>query len=636
MKPTPREVAKRLRLMSAILICTCIVILITLLYFQLYRAQFFLDHSRRNFVRYEKVISLRGAIVDRFGKPLATNRPIAQLIWRGSGFRKLTDDQRATLRQIGTILELDLENDVDLATAERYGNEYIIADDLSFERLSMIVEQLPTNPNLIISSSSTRFYPYKTVACHVVGYFRDTPQQKAGTMGLERIFEEELQGRLGAREKLVNARGQSLAYREIQKAEAGKSLQTTVDFTIQSIAEDLFDEDHAGVVIVMDPYMGDLLSVVSRPSFDPNMFVGPINRDVWNRCKEQKPFINRAFNACYPPASIFKLVVTVAALEEKIITPKSTWVCTGEMHFGDRTYHCSRKRKDGGHGVVDFEEAVAKSCNIPFFEIGRRTTIDVLARYARMFGLGQPTGIIFPEKSGLVPTASWKLKQFHEPWRQGETLLAAIGQTYFLVTPLQIARAIGGIYTGALVRPRMLLDEQVQVTPVAISESTRDFIKVSTAKTITRGTGVYLSQLKEIKICGKTGTAQTSTLAKRDLGKKYLEHGWFVCYAQYKDYDPIVLVILAENVGSSRIATRMAKEFFVRYCAYKDGKPIPPKNPIQYVDESARKALAAERINVARQTATDEHAAHDAEPEATGTAAPEPQVQIPESAPAPK
>lgn len=581
-KPSSHHLSRQLRFLSVAIILISSAIFGVLIYFQIYRGEHFNRTSQKNCLRHKTVDSLRGAILDRHGKALATNRPVTTLLWRGSGNKQFNESQTATIKRLRTILGIDSIPEEALLIFEKRGEECIVCADLPFEQLSCIMEQCPLSNNLTIKTDSMRFYPYATLGCHVIGYFRGAPAGQntfgqgtfgQGTFGLERMYEEQLRGEPGEFAVVVNASGQSLESRNIKEARDGSVLETTLDFDMQSIAEGLFSEDQSGALIVMDPRDGGLLAVVSRPGFDPNMFVGPVDDETWQRCIETKPFINRAFSACYPPASLFKLVTTTAALEEGIATPQSCWYCTGSIMLGNSEFHCNRDKI--GHGALTFEEAIAQSCNIAFYDIGKRISIDRLAHYAQLYGLGAPTGISLPERSGLIPTSGWKKRTLHEPWWQGETVQVCIGQAYATITPLQAARMVGSIFTGNLVTPRILAHEPVTKKELPFAVSTRKFIQKAMKSAIAHGTGRTLCSLKNMEIYGKTGTAQTSHRSKHELGGEYLPHGWFAVYARYKEYDPIVLVIMVEHAGSSSVAAAMAKRFFIKYCQLLDGPNIP-------------------------------------------------------------
>ena len=310
----------------------------------------------------------------------------------------------------------------------------------------------------------------------------------------------------------------------------------------------------------MDPENGDLQAVVSRPSFDPSLFLESISNQTWHELQKNNPFINRALNP-YPPGSIFKLVTVSAALESKLLDPERMWHCKGYVIFSNRKYWCHHR---WGHGELNTIQAVAQSCNVLFYEIGKRIDIDLLAQYAHKFGLGEPTGTLFPERKGIVPSREWKDETKGEPWWPGETLSVTIGQSFLLSSPLQIARMIASIFTGYLVKPRILQHEPIESVPLTMKQETIDFLQRSMKWVVKRGTGKRVN-VKDIKIYAKTSTAQISDFSKRKLGTEFLEHAWFVAYVQYKEYKPLVLVILIENAGTSKVATLIAKQFLLEY-----------------------------------------------------------------------
>lgn len=566
-------VGQRLKPVVALLCALTFGVISMLYYMQIQHTDFFFTRSTKNFLRHESITSLRGAILDCHGKPLATNRPVTSLTWHGTGNKQFSDEQTMLLKALEFVTEgalSEIETNKELRQAERLSKEYVLLKDISFEQLSKIFEQIPHNENISITTSYTRLYPHGTCAAHVLGYFREHNDNK-NRSGLEHLFEEQLRGVPGTLEKTIDSIGKNLKLREITKALQGKNIVTTLDFDLQSIAESIFPEGESGCFIIMDPHTGALRVCMSRPTFDPNIFLKPISDTEWKALQTNRPFHDR-LSAEYPPASLCKIITTAAGLEEGIITTDKSWFCNGKIDFGDRCYLCHR-HEFGGHGAVkNIEEALAYSCNIPFYEIGKRISIDTLASYAEKFGLGKKTGTILPEKKGLIPTTEWKRKTYGEPWWQGETLNCAIGQGPFLVTPLQMARMFGGICTGLLVKPRILEEEALEMQPLKISSHTLRFLRQSLRMTITTGTGSIMNKLQDITIHAKTGTAQTSHRSKRELGKEFLEHAWFVGFAYYKDYDPFVIVIFIENVGSAKFATRVAKKFFIEYCKLMDQK----------------------------------------------------------------
>ncbi|MBT3455708.1 hypothetical protein HN446_01460 [bacterium] len=379
-------------------------------------------------------------------------------------------------------------------------------------------------------------------------------------MGIEKLFNDSLKGESGELLRTINSLGRNLKEKEIKKALAGQDLHLTLDLKLQKLAEKHFPETKKGAFILMDSFSGALKVIVSRPSFNPNIFLDSIISNDWKKIQETQPFINRAFDSCYPPASIFKLITVSAALEEKIITQDSTWNCKGFFRFGKSNLRCRAK-----HGSLTTELAVAHSCNILFYEIGKRMNIDTLAHYAHTFGLGKKTNILFSEKKGLIPTYNWKIEYKGERWWKGETLSVAIGQSFLLTTPIQIARMVASIASGSLVNPRILEKETIIKQPLKISEKTRAFLNQSMRTASTEGTGKRLNNIENLTIFAKTGSAQTSELSKRKLGDKYLEHGWFVANIFYKNEKPITLVVIVENAGGSRIPVNITKKFLIEY-----------------------------------------------------------------------
>ncbi len=546
------------------------IIVARLLYLQVYCCDYFMLRSQKNFIRYETVNCPRGSIKDVNGNFLATNRPVTVVYWQGTGNYALSYDQLQLLQSLeritGTIVTSGPLFD-DIVRSERRNKKIVLMHDIDFSVLSKLSEAFSRHENLVIDVHFKRFYPYNTCASHVVGYLGNIRVLANGKLGLEKIFDEDLCGKQGSLRTIVNSTGRKISDIELEKALTGRDITTTINIDIQMIGEKVFPDYQVGSLIIFNPIDGAIVALVSRPNFDPNIFLDPISVDTWQQMQENNPFLNRVFDASYPSGSIFKLVTISAALEHNIIPIDSLWTCKGYTLFGKRKYWCARR---AGHGEISIEKAVAVSCNAPFFEIGKKIDIDLLAEYAYKFGLGKKTNIIFPEKVGLIPNREWKFDCKGEQWWPGETLSVTIGQSFLLVTPIQIARMIAAIFTGYLVSPRLLVDEPVITAPLDIKPETITLLKNSMEAVVRDGTGRSVARVKDIKIYAKTSTAQTSDFGKRKLDKKYLEHGWFAGHFQYKDYDPLVVVILVERVGTAQVATTIAKNFLIEYKKYKD------------------------------------------------------------------
>ena len=381
-----------------LLLCTFFSALgIRLFYLQIYSNSELLNRAQKNFTRFIQVRSQRGNIVDAFGTLLATNRPVLAVYWQGTGNRTFNVQQEEIIALIAAMKNIDpiiIKNE--LTAVERYGRKKLLFYDITIEDLAKLIEKHSDTHNLIIEESTKRYYPYNTTACHVIGYIGAIQEQ--GKMGLEKILENLLQGSQGTAIAKVNSVGTQIDFRPIKDAQDGTDIHTTIDLSLQLLAEQCFDEEYAGVLLLMDPENGELKTVLSRPNFDPNIFLQAINSDQWNTLTTNNPFLNRAFSACYPPASPFKLISLAAALELNIISPETTINCYGYTTFYNRQYHCANKT---GHGKLTVQEAVAKSCNILFYEIAKHISIDQIADYAYRFGLGQKVPLNFLNLKGL-------------------------------------------------------------------------------------------------------------------------------------------------------------------------------------------------------------------------------------------
>ncbi|MBU1008347.1 penicillin-binding protein 2 [Candidatus Dependentiae bacterium] len=542
------------------------VIILRLFYLQVHDNSRFARLGKRNFLRTERIPSRRGSVRDCHGNLLATNSPVFDLYWHGTGAHSLSRAQKKSIDKLMAILGADCVVYKKLARAERFSRHVLLKKDLTKDELCQISEQCSGVPNLVIDRHFKRVYPYKKFASHVLGYLRKAQDRGSftGLSGLEGLFQKDLQGEAGYVQHMTNAMGRRLAQIDLREAVDGADVTLTLDTMMQRIAENLFVEGQAGAFVVMDPEDGAIRAMVSWPSFDPNLFLSPISEDEWSeRLMMNSPLLNRAINALYPPASIFKLVTFVAGLEEGVITTDTEFTCEGYTVFGGRKYNCQRR---WGHGVQSAKKALGVSCNIPCYEIAKKITIDQLAAYAMRFGLGQTTGFLFHDKSGLVPTSYWKQAHKGERWWKGETLSVGIGQSFLLVSPLQVVRMVASISNGFLVKPRILENEEVERYPLYVSDETLNFLREVMKEVVLRGTGRRLRSFSDFSICAKTGTAQIVSLQKQKKGsKKQLEHAWFASYFSYKNAKPLAMVVLVENAGSSRPALQIANKFFSLY-----------------------------------------------------------------------
>lgn len=547
----------------------CIFLIICrLFYLQVYNSERFSLLGERNILRFDTLNSPRGNIIDFNGAILATNKPIFDVYWVGRGNKVLSENQRDILDKLISILSIsDKEKLIPrIEKYEKHSKYLKVAEDVNFDLLCKVSEQCFNSTNLLIIQHFRRFYPYKNLASHALGYLGySSDENYEGKCGIEKIFHNKLKGERGYVLNVTNAAGEKLLQKEYKEAKGGEEIKITLDFELQRIAEDLFNDTQSGSFILFNAVSGDIKVLLSYPNFDPNKFLSSISKEEWeDKFSQNFPLLNRVTNALYPPASIFKLVTYAAGLEEGIISFDTQFKCKGHIKFGGRKYYCIRR---WGHGNIFPKESIAYSCNIPCFEIAKNLKVDELASYAHKFGLGRKTNFILPEKNGLVPTNMWKLTTKKEPWWPGETLSACIGQSYLLVTPLQIARMIGAIATGYLVKPRLLFDDPIESEELELKKSTLDFLRESMKCAVEFGTASGLRHFEDLgfSIFAKTGTAQTISLEKVQLDKNMLEHGWFASFFNYKGQDPLVMVVLVEHTGRSAPALDIASKFLSAY-----------------------------------------------------------------------
>jgi penicillin-binding protein 2 len=325
-------------------------------------------------------------------------------------------------------------------------------------------------------------------------------------------------------------------------------------------------------MVAMDPRNGEILAMASAPSFDPNTLSGRISKEVWNSLinDPEHPLQNRAIQSHYSPGSIFKLVMATGGLQENLIDARTRVVCTGSELFYDRRFHCW---KEGGHGHMNLENAIANSCNIFFYELGRKMGIERIAKYARMLGLGEKTGVdLTGEGAGLVPSQEWKMRTRGERWYRGETISVSIGQGAVSVTPLQILRAVSAIARkGRLTTPHLLLRSRGEnttgwnETQIALDLENVDMIHEGMWRSVNAsGTG-HRTYIAGLEICGKTGTVQLISTARRKEMKDldgYEDHSWFAGFAPREDPEIAVAVIVEHGGKGGASAAPLARALF--------------------------------------------------------------------------
>ncbi len=534
---------------------------------QLLHGNYYHKKSTQNFTRCIQVNGLRGTIYDKNDIILASTKPVIQLIWKKTPYT-INSEDRLLIDFIEQRLNLPL--DIHTLTSKNNNDTAVLTKSLSFTQLSILLEQYPNHPRLILQTEVKRSYPLTTCACHFIGHLESN--QEHGLSGLEKLCDETLVGTSGLRESIVNARGTTISSKEIEQCNAGTNIKTTLDISMQKILEEILPSNSRNCALIIDTETGAIRAAASSPRFDPSLFLNKIDSKTWDDLSENQSLLNRFTQGTYPPGSPFKLITATAMLEEGLADHTTQWFCSGHVEYRGKKYHCHNRN---GHGIVNLTQAIAHSCNVPFFcSAIAGLSIDTIASYAHIFGLGEKAGISLPENSGLVPCKQWKKKVKKEPWYTGETLSVTIGQGATLVTPLQIALMAAGIMTGFLVKPRILESEPIIKKNLPISTATRNFLKNSMLLATREGSTKRLKNIPHWEIHGKTGTAQVINFQSNEKTTPTIEHaiveskrhhGWVVCLARYKKQPPFSLVILVENIGSSSIAVKYAREFFINY-----------------------------------------------------------------------
>jgi len=550
--------------------------------------------AEQNRVRKEPVLAPRGKLFDRESRLVVDNYPSVSCFL----VREQNWDVDADLPLIAKGLHLDLEQL--RATLRRYraapGYQPIpIKLEVTDDEKAFIEAHRNELPELETIDEERRLYPRDGFAAHLIGYVgevseedlnsqryaADEPGDVVGKAGVEETYDELLRGQDGSRDVVVDSHGREVGYLGIQHAKPGQDLRLTIDNDLQRAAE-LALGSRNGAIVAMDPRNGEILAMVSRPSFDPNAFAVRINRSDWNQLVNDpnRPLMNKAIQAQLAPGSTFKILMSVAGLQEGIAQDMKINCAGGWGPYGF-FHHC-----DEHHGAVDIHNAIPFSCDTFFYMLGDRLGIDRIAKYATEYGYGQKTGIDLPgELSGLMPSAQWKLKNYHARWYPDETLDVAIGQGAVEATPLQLARIIGGIASGGhMVRPHVVFPDQL---PADFRKELLDsypgsgetYIPVDRDNWTIITDGMYdvtqpgyfhtagSAHLEGIDFGGKTGTAQLMSheaLDKTVKGRSTYPNVWFVGVTPRRNPE-LVVAVLWQNGEFSYYPARIGAKVVSAY-----------------------------------------------------------------------
>jgi penicillin-binding protein 2 len=586
-----------------------------LLQLQVVEAQKYTNLSSSNQYNFRLRSPPRGRIMDRNGVELASNRPDFRLLMR----RDEAPDIAGTLKSLAQLVPITEAKQQqlikDLANAPR-SLPVAVATDLSWEEFSRVTARSPELPGVIPDMGEARVYHYGGAFAHVIGYVSRVsaddlkkvgpnpdplllhPGFRIGKQGIEKALEMQLRGRAGAQKVEVDAVGR------VVKADpagdipstAGKDVVLTLDADVQNRALEVFGEESGGAVM-MDVRTGEVLCLVSAPSFDANHFVTGIPTAEYRALSEydRKPLLDKALSGTFPPGSTFKPLVAIAALENNF-DRKRTFTCNGAFQFGNHVFHCDRH-----HGTLDLHGAIVTSCDIYFYQAALFLGPDKIAEIARRFGLGEVFDIGIPQRAGLVPDTAWKKRRFknnpaNQKWFPGETPSMGIGQGYTNINPLQSCVMVARIANGRkALMPRLIRSiggvaqpSGADVPDLPVDFEHLQFVRQAMADVVTSGTAASTAQLglDPIKMAGKTGTAQSRDYAggsrdTRSVAWRLRDHAWFVAFAPYDDPRYAISVLVQHGGFGGAAAAPKAREI-MRVALLKDPevrarieKPMP-------------------------------------------------------------
>jgi len=583
---TEKSGAERLAVAVPVIILVFVILLMRLWQLQVLQGNEFRRISEANRLRVFGVPAPRGIIFDRNGVPLVKNTSYfcASLIPE--------EFDRSRVPALAGMLKVS-EEELNRRLSRKGQSPFALVrlkEGLTLSEVSFIEARKSDFPGLMIEIEVSRQYIFGSVGSHVIGYlgklnpgqakdpaFRDVPPDAfIGQWGAEKIFDKSLRGTAGQRIIEVDALGREIRLLKENPPVKGEDLVLSVDIALQKEVEKAF-EGRTGAMVALKPETGEILGLASAPSFDPNKFAKGISTDEWENLMKDKqlPMLNRAVQSQYPPGSTFKIITAVAALEEGLINGSTTVTCRGGISFGRWHFGCWRKT---GHGTVSIHRAFVESCDVFFYETGKKLGIDRIHDYALRLGLGKETGIMLGnEKKGLIPDTAWKAEVKKSPWFLGETFVNAIGQGYVAATPLQMAVMMSAVTNGGTVfRPTIVKGESPHVLqhsgikPETLAEMGRLLAGVVNEP---GGTGGAARSALAV-VGGKTGTAQVVGIRKdsKYLSEKHRDHAWFVAAAPIEKPEIAVSVLVEHGGHGGSAAAPIAKKAIEAYLMPEEKK----------------------------------------------------------------
>ena len=551
--------------------------------------------SNENQIDIEILYPIRGDIKDRNQKLIATNKKVYDLYI----VPEQTADLNETLNNLNYFVSFDFKKKrkvIELSKKVKKFENIKVLENLEWRILELIEVNKNHLPGLHLQEDYQRIYPHNQYLSHILGYtsqptqidlnlpyISKMPKLNIGTTGLEKYLNEDLIGKAGKREIEVNASGRVIREISSQPSKKGQDFIISIDHRVQQFCYYLLEKHKAGSIVVLDIQSGEIISMVSTPSFNPNLIIKKPNLDYWKTLINNplSPLINRCIEGLYSPGSTFKMIVALAGLKHKKINSDHTEFCEGKIEFGDRLYHCWKKK---GHGRMNVESAIKESCDVFFYELSKKIGINKIAEEAKEFGLGKLYQIGFEnEKKGIVPSKKWKKEKYNENWYTGETLNTAIGQGYALSTPLQLAVMIARIASnGKKIEPTLFIQkkqkkfDQIQNISKHIALIKRALFKVVNEQKGTANYSLVNAQLlkknDKFFFSGKTGTSQVKKITsleredenfkKKEIKWEDRDHSLFVGYMPSESPKYAISVVIEHGGSGAAVAAPIAKKAF--------------------------------------------------------------------------
>ena len=598
-------VQRRFLFCFVIVFVVFLLLLLRLWYLQVISYEDFNERSIRNRTRVLSLDAPRGPIFDRNGALLVDNRPSFQI----SVMRQDVDNRSLLFERLSELLKIET---TELELRWQEGKRFPIyrpvplATDVSWEIMERVQEHSVDLPGVLTEVRPVRDYLEQGSAAHLIGYLGEITvkeleskrfnQYRAGDFigktALERSFEPYLKGEKGRRLVEVDVQGKLLRQLQREPSRPGNKIYLTLDRELQRATDEVF-ADQSGAAIALDVNSGEILAMVSRPTFNPALFAKGIAGEEWRKLAQdtRHPLQNKVISGQYPPGSIFKMVVALAALREGIVDTKRSIDCKGDFVVGGSRYRCWKK---AGHGPTNLKKALRESCDVWFYQVGLELGIDKLSQAAKEFGLGAPTGYpLQGERSGIIPSQEWKHKHYNKPWYAGETVIASIGQGFVLATPIQLAVMTAALANGGkvfkpqviqkiedwegnvLLQPEPEIVRRIDYSPAAWKAIQDALIAVVNEP---RGTG-RAARLKDVLVAGKTGTSQVvrrRSDEEEELDKdgkvpyRFRAHALFVAYAPAEKPEIAIAVVVEHGQSGGRAAGPIAKQIIRRYMEIKN------------------------------------------------------------------